>query len=277
MSLVSIRLYYTAQARGVSPRSNKKHQPLDSLPTAGPELRFCLWKFSGPFVFHICREHKGREAQSWLGMHSPARSSVITHEVLAFAKRHDPIEGFCVMKAMGPRKCPEKNRARKHSGQGSRAGTKGLASLSKRFAEREQAERDEPNADAAAALVQIRHPPNELPIPHTVLVPVKHSVAHRSHSSTRRRDWRSSFPSQSKSPLPCRSLETATGRAGGGACTGRCSRAARIADPAAAVVPTGDGYCNPSSHRAVLQQSGAATAQRRFHNPARIRAWGCCC
>lgn len=51
----------------MSPGSNKKYQPLDSLPMIRPELWFCLWKFSGPFVFHIFREHKGTDGKEPAG------------------------------------------------------------------------------------------------------------------------------------------------------------------------------------------------------------------
>lgn len=74
--------------------------------------------------------------KSQLGMRPPVRSSVIPHDVPAFPKGRDLTVGFCIIEGKGLRKCPEENRERKHLVQGRRrAGTKGLASLSKRVAD----------------------------------------------------------------------------------------------------------------------------------------------
>lgn len=86
-------------------------------------------------------------------MHSLVQSGVIPRDVLAFPKGHDLRVEFCIIEGMGPRKCLEENRERKHLVQGRRrAGTKGPASLSRRSAEWKQAE-CEPNTDAAAAFL----------------------------------------------------------------------------------------------------------------------------
>ena len=57
---------HSAGSRNVT-RKQKKYQPLDSLPMIRPELWFCLWKFSGPFVFRIFREHKGTDGKEPAG------------------------------------------------------------------------------------------------------------------------------------------------------------------------------------------------------------------